>query len=282
MPCPPRNVFGNPRNCGKSLISLKEIMIQNSIPRALSTFLEYRIKSLLIGGQACILYGAAEFSRDIDLAVMVSSENLDNLRRALEKLNAERIFFPDISEDVLLNGHACHFRCRREDVKGLRVDIISIMRDVAPFNELWERREEIGLSGVGKIAVIGLSDLVRTKKIQRDKDWPMIRRLIESDIFNASNNPSRRKICFWLTECRTPELLISLAAEHPDLTSNMLQDRPLLRYAIDANSEEIQRLLKDEEDKERDLDRQYWKPLKAELEAWCHKARKEQKINKSL
>ncbi len=277
MPCPPRNVFGNPRNYGKSLISLKEIMNRNSIPRVLSTFLEYRVKSLLIGGQACILYGAAEFSRDIDFAVMVSSENLKNLTQALEKLNAESFFFPDISEDVLLKGHACHFRCRREDVKGLRVDIISIMRGVAPFNELWERRDEIHISGVGKIPVIGLSDLVKAKKTQRDKDWPMIRRLIESDIFNASNKPSREKICFWLAECRTPELLISLAAGHPDLASNMLQDRPLLRYAIDANSEEIQRLLKDEEYKERDMDRQYWQPLKAELEAWRHKARREQR-----
>lgn len=252
-------------------------MTLNSIPRALSTFSQYKVKSLLIGGQACILYGAIEFSRDIDMAVMVSSENLNNLKLLLEDLNAERIFFPDISEDVLLRGHACHFRCQREDVKSLRIDIIGVMRGVAPFNELWERREEIELGGIGKIAVMGLSDLVMAKKTQRDKDWPMIRRLIESDIFNESGIPSRNKICFWLAECRTPELLISLAAEYPDLVSNMLTNRPLLKYATDANSEKLHRLLRKEEDKERHIDKQYWKPLKAELEAWRRKARKEQK-----
>lgn len=254
-------------------------MILNSIPRVLSTFLKFKVKSLLIGGQACILYGAIEFSRDIDIAVMVSSKNLSNLRLALDELYAERIFFPDISEEVLLRGHACHFRCQRKDVKGLRIDIIGVMRGAASFNELWERRKEIELTGIGKLALIGLSDLVGVKKTQRDKDWPMIRRLVESDIYNAPQKPSREKVCFWLAECRTPELLISLAAKYPDFTSSMLPDRPLLKYAIDSNPEEIQRSLRDEEDKERDLDRQYWKPLKAELEAWSREARKEQ-INK--
>ena len=35
-----------------------------------------------MGGQACILYGAAEFSRDTDFAVLASSANLTRLRRA--------------------------------------------------------------------------------------------------------------------------------------------------------------------------------------------------------
>ena len=255
-------------------------MIQSPIPRVLSTFLKHKVKALLIGGQACILYGAAEFSRDIDLAVMVSSKNLGNLRLALDDLGAGRIFVPDLSEDVLLRGHACHFRCHREDVKGLRIDIIGVMRGVDSFPGLWKRREEIDLPGIGKVAVMGLSDLVRAKKTQRDKDWPMIRRLIEADIYGASSNPSQDKVCFWLTECRTPELLISLAAEYPDIASRIAVSRPLLRSAIEGNQEEIQRLLRDEEDRERELDRQYWAPLKAELEAWRHGMNK--KRNNSL
>jgi len=245
-------------------------MIQSPIPRALSTFLKHRVKALLIGGQACILYGAAEFSRDIDLAVMISSENLKSLRFALDDLGAERIFVPDLSEDILLRGHACHFRCHREDVKNLRIDILGVMRGVESFLELWERREEIELPGIGRVAVMGLSDLVRAKKTQRDKDWPMIRRLIEADIYNSSTNPPKDKIRFWLAECRTPELLISLVVKYPDTALPMAVSRPLLRSAIEGNQEEIRRLLRDEEDRERELDRQYWAPLKAELEAWRH------------
>jgi hypothetical protein len=33
-----------------------------------------------MGGQACILYGAAEFSRDLDLLVPVDAENLNSYR----------------------------------------------------------------------------------------------------------------------------------------------------------------------------------------------------------
>ncbi|MDI6752475.1 MAG: hypothetical protein QME07_06485 [bacterium] len=243
-------------------------MIQSPIPRALSTFLKYKVNALLIGGQACILYGAAEFSRDIDLAIMVSSSNLENLGLVLDELDAKRIFVPDLSLDVLTRGHACHFRCHREDVKGLRLDIMGKMRDVAPFPELWQRRQEIELSEIGKIPIIGLADLVRSKKTQRDKDWPMIRRLIEADIYKTSANPLQEKIYFWLSECRTTELLISLATKYPDIASNMVMIRPLLRAVLSSNQEEVQRLLRDEEDKERKLDRQYWAPLKAELEKW--------------
>ncbi len=39
-----------------------------------------------MGGQACILYGAAEFTRDVDLAVAVAPANLERLRQALAEL----------------------------------------------------------------------------------------------------------------------------------------------------------------------------------------------------
>jgi hypothetical protein len=245
-------------------------MTPSPIPKALSTFLKHNVNALLIGGQACILYGAAEFSRDIDLAVMVSAQNLERLRIALEELAANRIFVPDLSADVLMRGHACHFRCQRADVKGLRIDILGVMRGLDPFPELWERREDVELPEIGKVAVMGLPDLVKAKKTQRDKDWPMIRRLIESDIYRESSDPSQEKISFWLTECRTPELLISLAARYPDVASRIVPNRPLLRYAMEGKLDMIQELLRKEEEREREIDKQYWTPLKAELEKWRH------------
>lgn len=245
-------------------------MTPSPIPKVLSSFSQHNVKALLIGGQACILYGAAEFSRDIDMAVLISSENFKDLRNALKELEAERIFYPDLSEDLIQRGHACHFRCQRKDVKGLRIDIIGVMRGVADFPELWERRQEIELPETGKIAVIGLTDLVKTKKTQRDKDWPMIRRLVEADIYRTPDVPPEDKICFWFAECRTPELLTMLAASYLKIATRMSANRPLLHAASQGNQEELQRLLREEEDREREADRQYWKPLRDELEAWRH------------
>ena len=268
------NALWNLKNYGKFLYFLGEIMNQSLILKVLSTLLKHKVKSLLIGGQACIVYGAAEFSRDIDLAVMVSPENIGNLKSALYELKAGEIFVPDLSEAVLLKGHACHFRCQREDVKDLRIDIISKMRGVDSFPDLWKRREEIELPEAGKVAIISLADLVKAKKTQRDKDWPMIRRLIEADIYRASPKPAEEKVSFWLSECRSPELLIKLSIQYPKIASIIAEKRPLLEFAVKGDQEKVQQLLFAEEENERALDRQYWLPLKAELEVWRHQKNK--------
>jgi len=243
-------------------------MTQNPILKVLSTFLRHRVKALLIGGQACILYGAAEFSRDIDLSPLITAENLEDLREVLKELEAEPVFYPDLSEDALLKGHACHFRCQRKDLKGLRIDVIGVMRGVDAFHELWKRRKEVEVPEIGKIVVIGLSDLVKSKKTQRDKDWPMIRRLIEADIHAAPDQASDDRIRFWFAECRTPELLILLAEKYPEIARMVAANRPLVNFAIEGSRDEVLRLLREEEDKEREADQEYWKPLRKQLEEW--------------
>jgi hypothetical protein len=41
------------------------------------------VRALLMGGQKCVSHGAAEFSRDLDLAILASLRNLQALRSAL-------------------------------------------------------------------------------------------------------------------------------------------------------------------------------------------------------
>ena len=43
------------------------------IGKVLSTLGKDRVKGLQMGGQACVLYGAAEFSRDVDVAVLAAN-----------------------------------------------------------------------------------------------------------------------------------------------------------------------------------------------------------------
>ena len=38
-----------------------------------------------MGGQACVFYGAAEFSRNIDFALMADEENLKRLKKAMSE-----------------------------------------------------------------------------------------------------------------------------------------------------------------------------------------------------
>ena len=50
-----------------------------------------------MGGQACVFYGAAEFSRDTDFAILASPANLARLKKALAELHAEIIAVPSFA-----------------------------------------------------------------------------------------------------------------------------------------------------------------------------------------
>jgi hypothetical protein len=64
------------------------------------------VKYLLIGGQLCMLYGAAKFSRDADLAIFADETNLANLRNALDELEAAVIAVPPFDIKFLQRGQA--------------------------------------------------------------------------------------------------------------------------------------------------------------------------------
>jgi hypothetical protein len=221
-----------------------------------------------MGGQACILYGGAEFTRDIDLAVAVNPANLKRLQAALRDLDAEPIYFPPLSAAVLRRGHACHFRSRTPDLRRLRIDVMARMRGVDPFAQLWKRRVEIQLPGVGRLPVMALPDLVQAKKTQRDKDWPMIRRLIEADIARAQGETESSRMEFWMKECRSFDVLWELTRRQPALARKLASHRPALRSAMKGDAANTAALLRKEEDLERARDRRYWAPLRLELEQW--------------
>ena len=103
-------------------------MIQNPIRKVLSTLRSREIKFLLMGGQACIFYGAAEFSRDTDIVLLAEPDNIDRLRAALGDLQAESIAVPPFDESYLHRGHALHFRCHHPDVDRMRIDVMSVKK----------------------------------------------------------------------------------------------------------------------------------------------------------
>jgi hypothetical protein len=54
-------------------------LIPSRIRKVLSTMANHRVRALLMGGQACVFYGAAEFSRDTDLLIAADPANLARL-----------------------------------------------------------------------------------------------------------------------------------------------------------------------------------------------------------
>jgi hypothetical protein len=227
-----------------------------------------------MGGQACILYGAAEFTRDSDFLVDGTEANLQRLHAALSELDARPVYVPTLSADVLRRGHACHFRCGAPGLDDWRIDVMGRLRGCDPFAELWQRRNCQRLPKRGAINLLSVEDLVRAKKTQRDKDWPMIARLVEADYLKTRRRPTRRKIEFWLMQARTPELLARLVRRFPAAGARLAAARPAVARALRGDVQQVERALQREQRREREADRAYWAPLRAELRGWRQARRK--------
>ncbi len=250
-------------------------MIPISILRTLNTLRARNLRFLLMGGQACVLYGGAQFSIDTDIHLITDAESLQALRLALIDLKAEVIAVPPFETKYLDLGLAVHFRCYPEgELKGTRLDVMSKMRNGAPFDQLWARRTTLSLDDGTLIDVLAIEDLVQIKKTRRDKDWPMIRNLIEAHYANFRDDPTPERIRFWLKEARTPELLIEVAADHLQEAQGLVRERPLLDLAMHATNSGLRKALADEERLERERDEQYWRPLLKETHQLRSQARR--------
>ena len=249
-------------------------MTRNPIRKVLLTLRSHNVRFLLIGGQACVFYGAAEFSRDTDIVILAEPANMKKLSSALKSLDAEPIAVPPMSVKYLKKGHAVHFRCRHPDAESILIDVMSVLRGVASFPTLWRRRTTIETEDGEQYDIISLPDLVRAKKTQRDKDWPMLRRLLEAYYVQNQQAPSNEQIRFLLMELRTPSLLIELASVYQKVCNELARRRPLLGHARRGDDEALAQAMKQEEWREREADRVYWLPLRKELEQLRHKRKR--------
>ena len=221
-----------------------------------------------MGGQACVLYGAAEFTRDSDFVVGADEANLARLKAALADLQAKPAYVPPISVDTLLKGHACHFRCGLRGLEDWRIDVMARLRGCEEFERLWARRRRVRLLRHGAVDTLAITDLVRAKKTQREKDWPMIARLVEADYLRSRKWPGRAQIEFWLREARTSDLLLRLVRRFRGAARRLAAQRPAVAAALQQDLQLIERELHREQQQERAADRAYWTPLRVELRRW--------------
>jgi hypothetical protein len=113
---------------------------------------------------------------------------------------------------------------------------------------------------------MALEDLVNAKKTQRNKDWPMISRLMERSYFTRDDIVTPEQAEFWLRELRTAELLIEASVAWPAIAQAVQLERPAVRAAVRGDVSLVSLALEEEERAERLRDREYWQPLKRELE----------------
>ncbi len=219
-----------------------------------------------MGGQACVFYGAAQVSKDIDFLILAEEENFNRLLKAMEMLQANRIAVPPFQSEALARGHAVHFRCRAPGVEGLRIDVMTRLRSLDSFEGLWERQTVFADDQGMEFHLLSVPDLVEAKKTQRSKDWPMIESLVAIHCSENISAPKEEWITFWLMETRSPEALVDLCTRFPSQAATLEQSRPLLALARGADLSGLRGALAEEILREQEKDRIYWEPLKREME----------------
>ena len=221
-----------------------------------------------MGGQACVVYGAAQVSRDIDFLLLATPENYAQLKAALSVLGARRIAVPRFEPELLARGHAVHFRCSAPEVEDLRVDVMTRLRNLPDFPALWERRNTFEDKDGTEFHLLSVPDLVQAKKTQRSKDWPIIESLVAIHYQENGTDPKPDWISFWLREARTAELLQQLVQRFHVESRNLVRERPLLSHASEGDLDVLRAALDAEVRAEQAKDRAYWEPLRRELEAF--------------
>lgn len=99
----------------------------------------------------------------------------------------------------------------------------------------------------------------------------MLRRLVDASYDSARDREaSEAEVAFWLSELRSPEFLREAVRRFPQAA--LASGREAVRHAISGG--DVAGALSTEQALEMAHDRAYWEPLRRELEALRHQARR--------
>ena len=128
-----------------------------------------KAKYLVIGGVACILHGYARATEDIDILIERTEENASRVLKALATLGY----------GYAREWTAAEILKRQITIIGddPRVDIFTVAWSVK-YEQAAPRSDTVALAGI-RIPVIGLDDLIETKRTGRLQDAADIEALEE-------------------------------------------------------------------------------------------------------
>jgi hypothetical protein len=120
----------------------------------LAAFAQAQVRYLVVGGYAVGVHDVPRFTKDIDLLIEPTAENVARCAQALQAFGAPAGVVQSMCDagrdDVVWLGHA-----------PLRIDLLQWIPGVA-FAQAWERKTRVEWSGT-PVWVIGLDDLIAAK-----------------------------------------------------------------------------------------------------------------------
>jgi hypothetical protein len=244
-----------------------------SLSGVLRSLQEADIPFVVMGGQAVGAYGASEGSRDLDVYLAAPEVSVPRLAAWLERVHAQLRYLPSLSAPVLERGHTVHYDVPFGTASVVRLDACTRPARIADPQNLPARAMPYTLADGTTILVMGLSDLIQTKKTQRLKDWGAIEMLLAASIA-SSPAPSEALVRVWLEELRDPELLQAIVAAQPGLAASVAAHRPALAAVLAGDIAGMKDTLIREVQDGIEADRAYQRALTSELEVLRQEARR--------
>jgi predicted nucleotidyltransferase len=129
---------------------------------------KYKVRYVIVGGEAVIYYGYARLTGDIDFFYEPSPVNAGKLYKALDEFWNGKIPGIKSSQDLLSAGIIIQF-----GISPNRIDLLNLITGIT-FKEAWKKRrkERIKIAGQNYLVLfIGLEELIKNKEsVRRFKD----------------------------------------------------------------------------------------------------------------
>lgn len=135
-------------------------MVKTRIAKVCQLLNKHRAKYLVVGGEACILYGLTRTTEDIDIFVEKKIDNIERVLSALSELPYG--IAKEILSEKVLNSP---FNIIGDQP---RVDVLTALAGVS-FREAWNSRKTMIIEGV-KIPCLNINLLIKTKDTDRLQD----------------------------------------------------------------------------------------------------------------
>ncbi len=137
-----------------------------TVERFIEAAQENNVRMILIGGGAVNFHGVQRHSADIDFWIETTTENLENLSKALKQLGYDFDTFPDevIEQKQNISIHISPV---------FKIELITYMNFGFSFQQVWDKSVEskIEKQKVIKFRVLSFEDLITSKlKAGRPKD----------------------------------------------------------------------------------------------------------------
>lgn len=138
-----------------------------------------KIDFVLIGGYAGVVHGSNQLTRDLDICMALSEENINKLRENLKDFHPKHRMNPNFKPSFLNEPKSI-----RNDLNALYLetdlgilDIIQEVTQVGDFNTLKSHAITIDIFGQ-PCQVISLDDLIKAKEAMgREKDKSILKEL---------------------------------------------------------------------------------------------------------